>query len=121
MVKEERYLKLSLGGVLAERAHDGTKLLGGDGAIAVLVKKAKRLLELGNLLLSQLVSHSSGRKRKGKETMEEKKKKMGKLERRSEAEPNPNERRHLLLLHAGTPCRRSVWRRVVATQDGLVG
>merc|ERR1711936_87741 len=34
----DHVLELSLGRVLAEGAHDSTKLLGGDGAIAVLVE-----------------------------------------------------------------------------------
>lgn len=48
-------LQLALGGVLAKRAHDGAQLLGGDGAVAVLVEQREGLLELGDLLLGQLV------------------------------------------------------------------
>merc|ERR1719389_794181 len=47
----DHVLELSLGGVLAEGAHDSSKLLGGDGAIAILVEKGEGLLELSNLLL----------------------------------------------------------------------
>ena len=50
-------LQLSLCGVLAKRAHDSAQLLGGDGAITVLVEQGERLLELGNLLFCQLVRH----------------------------------------------------------------
>jgi hypothetical protein len=42
----DHVLELGLGGVLAERAHDGAELLGGDGSIAVLVKEREGLLEL---------------------------------------------------------------------------
>mmetsp|Transcript_7993 Transcript_7993/g.18713 ORF Transcript_7993/g.18713 Transcript_7993/m.18713 type:complete len:210 (+) Transcript_7993:141-770(+) len=51
----DHVLQLSLGRVLAERAHHGAELLGGDGAIAVLVEQGEGLLELGDLLLSQLL------------------------------------------------------------------
>lgn len=34
----DHVLELSLGGVLSKRPHDGAQLLGGDGAIAVLVE-----------------------------------------------------------------------------------
>merc|ERR1719163_744007 len=47
--------ELGLGGVLAQGAHDGAKLLGGDGAIAVLVEEGEGLLELGDLFLSELI------------------------------------------------------------------
>jgi hypothetical protein len=50
-------LKLSLGRVLPERAHDGTELLGGDRAISILIKKGERFLELRNLLISERVCH----------------------------------------------------------------
>jgi hypothetical protein len=49
-------LELGLGGVLAQRPHDGAQLLGRDGAVAVLVEQREGLLELGDLLLCQLVS-----------------------------------------------------------------
>ena len=52
----DHVLKLSLCGVLSEGPHDGAQLFGGDCAIAVLVEQRKRLFELGNLFLSQLVS-----------------------------------------------------------------
>merc|ERR1719238_1646969 len=48
-------LELSLCGILPEGAHDGSQLLGGDGAIAVLVEEGESLLELGNLFLSKLI------------------------------------------------------------------
>ena len=51
----DHVLQLCLGGVLSQGAHDGAQLLGRDGAVAVLVEKAERLLELGDLLLSQLI------------------------------------------------------------------
>ena len=41
----DHVLKLGLGGVLAEGAHDGAKLLGGDGAIAILIEQGEGLLE----------------------------------------------------------------------------
>ncbi len=49
--------ELGLGGVLSKGSHDGSKLLGGDGAITVLVEEGERLLELCNLFLGKLVSH----------------------------------------------------------------
>merc|ERR1719482_1117653 len=51
----DHVLELSLGRVLAERAHDGAKLLGGDGAVTVLVEKGEGLLELSDLLLGKLL------------------------------------------------------------------
>jgi hypothetical protein len=47
----DHVLKLSLGRVLAERAHDSAQLLRGDGAVTILVEQGEGLLELGNLLL----------------------------------------------------------------------
>ena len=41
----DHVLELGLCGVLAEGAHDGTKLLGGDGAIAILIEQGEGLLE----------------------------------------------------------------------------
>ena len=52
----DHVLKFCFCGVLSEGAHDGAQLFGGDGAIAVLVEQRKRLFELGDLFLSQLVS-----------------------------------------------------------------
>merc|ERR1719198_2652298 len=49
--------ELCFRGVLAEGAHNGAKLLGGDGAIAVLVKQGECLLEFCDLLFGELVSH----------------------------------------------------------------
>mmetsp|Transcript_54403 Transcript_54403/g.161653 ORF Transcript_54403/g.161653 Transcript_54403/m.161653 type:complete len:210 (+) Transcript_54403:166-795(+) len=51
----DHVLQLGLGRVLAERAHHGAKLLGGDGAVTVLVEQREGLLELGDLLLGQLL------------------------------------------------------------------
>lgn len=36
-------LKVGLGGVLAQGAHDGAELLGGDGAIAILIEQRESL------------------------------------------------------------------------------
>ena len=47
----DHVLELSLGGVLAKRAHDRAQLLGGDSAIAVLVEERECLLVLGDLFL----------------------------------------------------------------------
>jgi len=57
----DHVLQLSLGGVLSQRPHDGSELLGGDRAIAILVEEGERLLELGNLLVGKLgfLSHFS--------------------------------------------------------------
>merc|ERR1712100_267667 len=51
----DHVLELGLRGVLAEGPHDGAQLLGGDGSVAVLVEEGKRLLELLDLLFSQLL------------------------------------------------------------------
>jgi hypothetical protein len=51
----DHVLELGLGGVLAEGAHNCPQLLGGDGAIAILVEQGEGLLELGNLFLGELV------------------------------------------------------------------
>ena len=66
----DHVLKLCLGWVLTKRPvkddissvrileisnhqpHDSPQLLGGDGAVTVLVKQRESLLELGNLILS---------------------------------------------------------------------
>ena len=40
---------------LPKRTHDGAQLLGGDGAVTVLVEEGERLLELGDLLFSKLI------------------------------------------------------------------
>merc|ERR550514_1807768 len=53
----DHILKLCLGWVLPQRAHDCAQLLGGDGAITILVEEGEGLLELCNLLFSQLVRH----------------------------------------------------------------
>ncbi len=44
-------MELSLGRVLAERAHDSAQLLRGDGTVTILVEQGEDLLDLGNLLL----------------------------------------------------------------------
>ncbi len=51
----DHILELGLCRVLSERPHYGAQLLCGDGAIAVLVEEGEGLLELGNLLLGQLI------------------------------------------------------------------
>merc|ERR1719199_2199718 len=56
----DHVLQLGLSGVLAQRAHDRAQLLGGDGAVTVLVEQRERLLELGDLLLGKLVRHGLG-------------------------------------------------------------
>mmetsp|Transcript_26522 Transcript_26522/g.70382 ORF Transcript_26522/g.70382 Transcript_26522/m.70382 type:complete len:204 (-) Transcript_26522:20-631(-) len=61
----DHVLELRLGGVLPQGAHHRAQLLRGDGAIAVLVKKREGLLELGDLLLGELVRHDA-RKEKQK-------------------------------------------------------
>ena len=55
----DHVLKFSLGRVLSERPHDGSQLLGGDGAVAILVEQGEGLLELGDLLFGQLVGLQS--------------------------------------------------------------
>jgi hypothetical protein len=47
----DHVLELSLGRVLAERAHDSAQLLRGDGTVTILVEQGEDLLDLGNLLL----------------------------------------------------------------------
>merc|ERR1719456_2060168 len=58
----DHVLQLSLSGVLAQRAHHRAKLLGRNGAIAILVEEREGLLELSNLLLGELVRHYDLRK-----------------------------------------------------------
>merc|ERR1712117_692932 len=53
----DHVLQLGLSGVLAQGPHHRSELLGGDGAVAILVEEGERLLELRDLLLGQLVSH----------------------------------------------------------------
>jgi hypothetical protein len=55
----DHILQLGLGRILSQGPHDGAQLLGGDGAVAVLVKEGEGLLELSDLLLGQLVSLKS--------------------------------------------------------------
>merc|ERR1712022_30243 len=45
----------SASGVLAEGAHHGSQLLGGDGTVAILVEEGESLLELGDLFLGECV------------------------------------------------------------------
>ena len=40
--------------------HDGSELLGGDGAVSILVKQREGFFELGNLVFSQLFGHLVG-------------------------------------------------------------
>ena len=40
--------------------HDGSELLGGDGAVSILVKQREGFFELGNLVFSQLFCHLVG-------------------------------------------------------------
>lgn len=51
----DHVLELSFGGILSQWAHDCAQFLGRDSAIAVLIEQRKRLLELGDLFLSQLI------------------------------------------------------------------
>ena len=57
----DHVLKFSLGRVLSERPHDGSQLLGGDGAVAILVEQGEGLLELGDLFFGQLVCLKIGK------------------------------------------------------------
>jgi len=41
----DHVLKVGLGGVLSQRAHDGAELLGGDGAIAILIEEREGLYD----------------------------------------------------------------------------
>jgi len=45
------------GGILAQRAHGHAQLLGGDGAVAVLVEHHERLAKLVDLLGRQVLDH----------------------------------------------------------------
>ncbi len=60
----DHVLQLGLGRVLTQRAHDSSQLLGGDGAITVLVEKGERLLELSDLLLCKQSNQRKQRQRK---------------------------------------------------------
>ena len=51
----DHVLQLGLRGVLTERTHHGSQLLGRDRAITILVEQGEGLLELSNLLLGKLV------------------------------------------------------------------
>merc|ERR1719329_2070341 len=53
----DHVLQLSFGGILSQRAHHSSQLLGCDGAIAIFVEQGESLLELSDLLLSKLVGH----------------------------------------------------------------
>merc|ERR1711998_665155 len=53
----DHVLELSLGGVLPEGAHHSPQLLGGDGAVAILVEKGEGLFEFGDLFLCKLIGH----------------------------------------------------------------
>ena len=56
----DHVLEFSLSGVLTKGAHDSAELLGGDGAITVLVEQGEGLLELRDLLLGKPVSLRGG-------------------------------------------------------------
>merc|ERR1719391_1351150 len=51
----DHVLQLGLCGVLSQGSHDSSQLLGGNGAISVLVEEGEGLLELRDLFLGQLV------------------------------------------------------------------
>ena len=51
----DHVLELGFCRVLSQGPHNCSQLLGGDGAIAILVEKGECLLELGDLLLGKLV------------------------------------------------------------------
>merc|ERR1740121_2443437 len=55
----DHVLELSLCWILSKRPHHCAQLLGRDGAIAILVKEREGLLELGDLLLCELIGHGS--------------------------------------------------------------
>ena len=57
-------LKLCLGWILAKGPHHCAQLLRRDGAVAILVKQREGLLELGDLLLRQLISLCKNKKGK---------------------------------------------------------
>jgi len=57
----DHVLKLSLGWVLTEGPHDCAQLLGGDGAVTILVEEGEGFLELCDLFFSQLVSLSKNK------------------------------------------------------------
>ena len=52
----DHVLEFSFCGVLPKRPHDSAQLLGGDGAVTILVKEGEGFFELGNLFFCQLVS-----------------------------------------------------------------
>lgn len=54
-VTDPANLELRLGRVLAKRPHDGAQFLCRDGAVSIFVEQGEGLLELGDLLLGQLV------------------------------------------------------------------
>ena len=51
----DHILEFSFCGVLAERSHDCSQFLGGDGAVTIFIEEGEGLFELGNLFFSQLV------------------------------------------------------------------
>ena len=51
----DHVLKFSFCWVLAQRSHDSAQFLGGDSAIAILVKQRKGLFEFSNLLFCKLI------------------------------------------------------------------
>merc|ERR1719203_70710 len=62
----DHVLQLGLRRILAQRPHDRAQLLGGDGAITILVEEGEGLLELSDLLLGKLISHEDGKMRSKK-------------------------------------------------------
>merc|ERR1711998_229001 len=56
----DHVLELCLSWVLAEGAHDGAQLLGGDRTIAILIKKGESFLEFSDLFLCELVGGHAG-------------------------------------------------------------
>ena len=50
-------LELCLSGVLAQQSHHSSQILGGNGAISILVEEGEGFLELCNLFFGQMVSH----------------------------------------------------------------
>jgi len=52
--------ELSFSGILTERLHGNFELLDGNDTVVVFVKQREGLLELSNLILSQLARHLAG-------------------------------------------------------------
>jgi len=56
-------LKFSFRGVLSKGAHNCAELLGGDGAVTILVEQGEGLLELGDLSEEEEEEEKGGRSR----------------------------------------------------------